>query len=978
MQSARFERRSLLAVAVTAVLAQPWFATEAQEAAPSGALEEIIVTGSRIARPDFESASPIVTLPQERFTETGSNTVETVLNSMPQFVPAITASSNNPSNDGQANVSLRGLDENATLTLLDGRRIIPATGDGIVDLNIIPPNLVDRVEVITGGASAVYGSDAMAGVVNFRLKEDFRGLQFGGRWSQTDRGDGDTYEVNATGGMSFGQGRGSLMGSVSYSEREIITQGERDFSKVTLGYVKPDTVGGVGPQNAFLPSGSTTSIEEGRVTGITATVAAFNALMQKYGYAPGTVPRQTSFSFNQDRTLFTTGDGTTPGSVANFRGEKDPLTFNDRSYSYNFAPPSALLLPLERTTGFLNGTFEFGPSVEAYLQALYGDYSVKVQAAPTPLGNVFMPATNPFIPADLKALLDTRATPSARVAWAKRVSEVGPRIQDNQYDTLQVTAGLRGDVLDDWKYDAYVQFGESDQEKQQTGNVRRSKVEELTYAADGGVALCGGFDPFGLNSISDECVDYISVDSVAKATVKQSIAEVSLSGPIFELPAGSVDAVFGVFYKKDEYKFRADDVLRAVLPDGRPDVAGFNATDNVDGDDHNTDLYTEILFPLLSGQPGAESLEAVLGYRYSDYASAGGVDAYKAELLYQPISPLRFRGSYQRAVRAASVYELYLPQVQSFATVNPPDPCSFNSTQRTGPNGAQVAALCVAQGLPAALLPTFTYTSRQVDAVIGGNPGLDPEEATTYTLGVVFTSPFEQPWLEKLQVSLDWYDIEVENEIAYDRAVDFIPRCYNAEFNPSFSPDYASCQLFQRSRDSGEIQDALELYQNVRGTRTSGVDLQIDWNLEVGPGLLGASWLVAWVDSWERQATPQQDAVEFVGTINAQQSIPEWKWNLNLNYSVGGMYANVSWRYIDSMVDATVTTFEVPNRDYFDATVGYEFDEGVLDGLSLRAGVENLTDEDPPIFPSYQQANTDPTQYDVLGRRYYLGLDYRF
>ena len=243
-----------------------------------------------------------------------------------------------------------------------------------------------------------------------------------------------------------------------------------------------------------------------------------------------------------------------------------------------------------------------------------------------------------------------------------------------------------------------------------------------------------------------------------------------------------------------------------------------------------------------------------------------------------------------------------------------------NSAQRTGPNGAQVAALCAAQGLPVSLLPTYTYTNRQVDAVIGGNPQLDPEEATTYTLGVVFTSPFEQPWLSRLQVSLDWYDIEVENEIAFDRAIDFIPRCYNAEFNPSFSADYASCQLFQRSRDSGDIQDALELYQNVRGTRTSGVDLQVDWSFDVGPGLLGASWLVAWVDSWERQATPQQDPVEYVGTINAQQSIPEWKWNLNLNYTLGGLYANVSWRYIDSMTDAAVTTFDVPSRDYFDAT----------------------------------------------------------
>ena len=229
-------------------------------------LEEIIVTGTRIARRDFESASPIVSVTQELFERTGSITVETTLNTLPQFVPAYTNTSNLASNGGQANVQLRGLGSTSTLVLIDGKRLIPANGNGVVDLNIIPGSLIESVEIITGGASAVYGSDALAGVVNFRLKEEFDGLELDAQWGQTEQGDGAEYGGGFTAGLDFADGRGSVLGYVGYAERETVLSTQRDFARYVLGYVGPDT-GGVGPGGAFLPFGAP-RLEEGRVVDV--------------------------------------------------------------------------------------------------------------------------------------------------------------------------------------------------------------------------------------------------------------------------------------------------------------------------------------------------------------------------------------------------------------------------------------------------------------------------------------------------------------------------------------------------------------------------------------------------------------------------------------------------------------------------------------------------------------------------------------
>ena len=966
-------------IALQLVVALP---VAAQEVA--GGLEQIVVTGTRIARPDFESASPIISITADAFERTSASSVETVVSRLPQFTPDATSTSNNPGNGGQGNVQMRGLGPTSTLVLLDGRRLVPANGNGVVDVNVIPPALVESVEVISGGASAVYGSDAIAGVVNFKLKDKFEGLQFDGGWAGTDQGDGTEYTAGVTGGLSFGDGRGEAFGYVGYSEREAVFQRARKFSQAVLSYQGPGA-GGVGPDGGFLPSGSP-FIPEGRslFPSNRPTQAAIDALFASYGYAAGTVRLPANgLAFNTDGSVFSTGDGT-PGTVANFRGEQDPILYNDRDYSYNYGPWNYLQLPLERTSVFARAAFEVSPAAELYGQALYSDYTAERALAPTAAFPLFVPRSNPYIPVDFGILLDSRPNPTAPFRMAKRLVELGPRLASDQHDVLQATLGSTGRILDAWNYDAYVQTGRYESTESQSGNALRSKIEELTFAPDGGVAACGGLDLFGLNSISDECAAYIAAGGTNRSHYDQTIAEASISGTAFSLPAGDLKVAVGVLYKRDEYVYEADPIGSVVLDDGSIDIVGFNASDDIDGSDHNVDIYAEAAVPLLAGLTGIERLETVLGYRHSEYESAGGVDSYKAELLYNPVQRLTLRSSYQHAVRAPSVFELYQPQLPlTYLDMrddgSPLDPCDATSLERNGPHVIAVEALCLAQGVPAALLPGFADSDGIMPAVGGGNPDLEPETADTWTVGFVLSSWSAHPLLSSMHLSLDWYSIDMQDAIVDTFANDYVPWCFDARVNPSFDVSNAQCGQFSRDPATGEIIDLQDINQNIVGYEVSGIDAQFDWSFAAGPGDVGFNWLVSWMDSFESVQVQGLSPVDEVGYVGGflGGSFPEWKWNLNLSYAWGGLTVAGQWRYVDGMSDRN-WDYSMSSQDYLDLFAGYEFGAGMLSGMTLRGGIENLMDDDPPLIPTQVAANTDPSQYDVMGRRYYVSLSYRF
>lgn len=945
-------------------------------------LEEIEVTGSRITRRDFTSASPIVSVPSTTFAETGSVSVERTLAMLPQFVPTVTGTSNDPSNDGQANLSLRGIGVSQTLVLVDGKRLMPADGRGSVDLNVLPPALIAGVEVVTGGASAAYGSDAIAGVVNFRLRDHVEGIEFDADWSQTERGDGQEYSAGILAGTSLSDGRGDFVAYVGYAEREQVNQGDRRHTEYPYIYY-PDETNGYGPGGAFLGGGSGRT-EDGYFV-VFSNPAVFSQLFETYGYPQGSVPYFAGVGVNEDQTVFTFGDDVTPGSVVNYRGEIDPVMYNDRLLTYNTAPLTALQLPLERTSLYLRGQYEVSASAEAYAQAIYADYSATRQLPPADSGILLMPMSNPYLPQDLRRLAESRVNPSVPFRFFARPTVLGPRTAQNDREMLQLTVGLRGQVFADWRYDVYAQSGRNERTERQDGITLVSRYEELLFAADGGQSICGGLDVFGKNRITAECAAYVATSAANEAQVDQSIAEASISGPLIDLPAGELQVAAGVFHKRDEFEYVPDSVLAAVVPGvpgvigPRPDVSGFGAGAARSGDETNTDLYVEARAPLLQDTTKGRSLELGVGYRYSQYEQAGSADSYKAELNFRQSPGVMWRGSFQHAVRAPSVEELYYPEIAGQFVVPIPDPCSVSSPQRTGPDQQQVEALCLAQGLPPALLPTYNFILRRVDGVSGGNPDLEPEEADTLTAGIVLDPSFEHPVLADLQLALDWYRIEFGNGIGRWETESAVERCFDSTYNPDYDPSYPYCTFFTRVPTVGDMY-ALELDRNIGGVDTSGIDLQVDWGMDAGPGQVGANGYLTYVESWEA-TEPDGRKVDYVGTIGSRGlggAIPRLRSVLGVRYAWQGVTVYTRWQHIDGMRDAEYRNFRVPAYDYFDVGATYAFDAGMLSGLTATAGVENLGDEDPPLFPSYPQANTDPSQYDVLGRRYFVSLRYRF
>ena len=958
-----------------AVLALAW-GTAAL--ADDAVLEQVVVTGSRIPRPGLDSASPIVTLPESSFGQTADLSVERILNTLPQVVPASTAFSNEPSADGMATVSLRGLGVAQTLVLVDGKRLMTADGRGTVDLNMLPPSLITGVEVVSGGASAAYGSDAVAGVVNFHLRNQYDGVMVSGRYADAWSSDASDYTIDITAGSPFADGRGSVVAYAAYARRGQLNQSERDVSRIPLVYYPEPGGGEFVAEGGLAPEG---------VAVVFPSPQAFEELFATYGYPQGSIALQNGFGTNPDGTVFTIGTGA-PGTVVNYRGPVDPDLPNDRFHSWNGAPTTALRMPLERTTLFGRASYDMTGSHQAYAQLIYSTYQVDRQLSPVEAQILLVPPTNPYVPPDMKMLLDSRSSPSAPFRFLRRITETGPRKSSNDRTLVQATGGVTGRLGGDWSYDAYVQWGRNDRTERQSGNVSIGRFQELAFAPDGGASICGEFDPFRVGHISAECADYIALSGSNRSTLEQFIAEATLHGSLGSLPAGAVRSAVGVFYRGDRFEFDPDEsssLMLSGVPDvigPRPDISGFASSPPRSGEQSNVDLYAELLFPLLRDVRGARSLDVDLGARWSDYRHGGTADAYKAEATYRPVQPLMLRGSYQRAVRAPSIDELFYPQLSNqfiIGTADVNDPCDVRSAARNGPDRAQVETLCLAQGMPEAKLADYTFPLKRVDGVSGGNPELESEQADTLTLGLVLEAPTAMTALSGLRLTIDWYSIALDDAVGRWDAMSAVARCYDPAYNPGYDVGNIYCSFFTRVATTGDIR-ALIVDRNIGRIDTEGVDFQVDWTRALGDGRFTGSLYLTRVNHWN-YGDPSGGETDYVGTIGSGglgRALPRWKSLLSAGYSWHSLSFVARWNYIDGMRDATYPAFEVPARNYLDVGATWTIGSGALDGLSLQAGIDNLTDTDAPIFPSYAQANTDPSVYDVLGRRYYLGASYHF
>lgn len=1025
-----------------AMISNPVFAQDAGDEAAAEDSTPIVVTGSRIARPNLDSNSPVSVVTGEQVVANADITLDTFLNTLPGVNPAGTTTSNNPGNNGQSNINLRGLGSNRNLVLINGRRPMVSATDQTVDLNTIPQGLIERIDVTTGGAGAAYGADAIAGVVNMVLKNDFEGLDLRAAYSNTvSEMDAREFQVSGTIGGNFADGRGNIALAVEYSERQGLIKAQRPFAAQATSTTGTFPTGRYSASGAGGYSNDPASPRFSAVFGNGNPIpqAAINALFATYGVAAAGAPNQTLLGFNSDSSLFGIGIFNSPNNVTNFRypidsGANPNLNFFPDFYSYNFDIVNILVLPIERKSAFLTGHYEINPSFDFFVQGGYTEYTSATALAPTPLGTTIrapgensvlqassplisggslcrtatnaptpcqvtglvVPTTNPFIPADLRTLLNARTgdSPTFVGSGADEAFAIGYRflptgLREQQFtnEVLQGLVGLRGDISDNWRYEAYYSWGRTTIDQEARGNVNVQRALELLAAPDGGASICaGGFNPFGVQPLSQECIDYVDEVGRTKTTFTQKIAQAYVSGDLTELPGGPLGVVLGVESRKFKYTFDPGALFGPI--------AGFNTATPDLGTNSFLDFFGELRAPIM------DNLELSLTGRYSksDFNDIqNGIDgapskdwAYGGTLSYSPIDSVRLRASYQHSVRAPNFGELFsgggsFPQIF--------DPCSANSNFRTT-GGTAATNLCVATGVGAGTVGTFAATpGGQAFITVTGNPNLKPESSDTFTVGGVFSAG-------GFTGSIDYYNIKIKDTIFSPDVNEIIASCYGYnDLNTSLNSTSPYCAgLFRQNNNIAAIflpaalggDPATGYFQaiNQGSVKTSGIDVQLGYRLPTEfvseSSAISFNLLLNYLIDFKNVGlgglkTDYAGSASYFGA-GLGTSFPRWKGNLNMNWKLDdNLSFDTRVRYIHKMVNRAAKQF--PGETFSGPGAAWYFDFGIeanVDALTFRLGLNNAFDRQPETYAPNVQSGTDPSLYDVLGRRAYVSARLRF
>ncbi|MEQ8405133.1 MAG: TonB-dependent receptor [Oceanicaulis sp.] len=1019
-----FKAALLSGVAIAGLTGAGALAQEADDEQEAAASRDVItVTGSRIVRQDFVADSPVVTIQGDALTANADVTIDTYLNTLPQVNPAGTTTSNNPGNGGQANVDLRGFGANRNIVLMNGRRMMPSANNLTVDLNTIPAALIDRIEVVTGGAGAVYGADAVAGAVNIILRDDFEGIDL--RYSyenSTEYWDAEEYSISGVVGGNFDNDRGNAVLAIERSVREGLIKSQRPFAEQATS------------TTSFFPEGSLL------FGGANApTEASIDAVFSSYGVDPANVSVGNRFGFNLDGTLFSAGTFNQPADVENFRYDVDGnvnLGIFPDAYSYNFDFVNLLVLPLERDTFMGAAEYRFDNGIEVFADVSHSQYNSAQALAPTPIPTVtirapgentpiqavsplvepgqsvafqlIIPTTNPFIPADLAAILATRTGDDPNLVGSgatepflmrQRTLAAGLRQSNFENTVTNISFGAAGPIGDSgWRWNAYVSEGDTEIDRTQQGNIDSNNLQTLLEAADGGDSICaGGFNPFGRQPLSQECIDYLEVTSTASTEFSQTVAQFYVTGDLFDAPAGTVSTVLGAEYRGFDFEFDPGS--------GGGAISGFNAQNPNAGTNSFEDLFGELFIPLAQGRPWMEAVDLTLGYRFSRSEFTDGISgdtggsedsAYKADLSWTVTDLARVRASYQRSVRAPNFNELFAgggSAPQYF------DPCSVTTDARNGSNGADLTALCAATGVasPANYVQT---PGTQASITTSGNTDLEPEAADTYTLGLVFSAPAGNQWLDRLQGSVDYWYIDISSPILAPGVNQVIADCYNYYGNnPGYDATYINCQPIVRG--GGDIfflsdpNDPNGLYPGVNGgsQQASGIDFQVNYGFDLDwmgapswAGSIQTQLLLTHLLEWNQQDLADLPELDFAGTVSffgegLGTSFPEWKALWNTRWSVSDFDVDVRGQYISSMDNRASVIF--PGETSFTGTDSIWYWDvagtwNVTEGASLRLGVNNVFDEQPPEYAPNVQSGTDPSLYDVVGRRVFGQIVLRY
>ena len=899
---------------------------------------EIVVTGSRIRRDPLSQEQPIVFVDQDDIAKTGLNSINDVLQRLPSAGGDLNSKFNNSGNFGNppdgggvgagaAEIDLRYLGSKRTLVLVDGLRFVNATSasgvPGSVDLNAIPESMIERVEILQDGASAIYGSDAIAGVVNIITKKNQKGLNAVAQLGINEEGDGNTQNYQ----LSWGNGDNGPL--------QVVVGGN---------FVKQDPISSADRAISLFPEPFATAC------GATCSSGTPNG---RFIVFPSVDPRE-------DLTLISALPPDVDPIIANFRSFVSP---NDR---FNFAPFNFIQTPLKRYGAFANLRYELTESINFSAKGVWNKRKSKNQAAPLPLfigpdagnGNLLdrisIDATNQFNPfgVTLQSGVNLDGTDNGLdpnyVFIGRRVVEGGPRRYNQDVTTWYGTATLDGKfgLFDqDWYWDINGVYGKNKAKQEAFGNVNAANVAQALGPDADCTGACVPLNIFGgAGSITPAMLDFISFIQNDSSEQKLWTFSANLSGGLLDLPGGTLGLAIGYEHRDYSGRFDPDPIVAAGLGS---DIPAQPTKGSYDVDE----VYAELNAPLLADQPFADVLELNGAVRFSNYSSSGSTTTFKGGVNWKPIPDLRIRGSYSEGFRAPTIGELFGTPSRFDQELN--DPCAAAQN----PSG-EVLANCAALGVP----PNLVQTNPQISVVTSGNSDLGPESSKGWNVGAVYSPSF----IPRFSIEANWYKIKIKNAIFSD-AADKLARCV-ATLDP------AACAAITRSPLTGNITQISGILDNVNGINTEGLDLNLAYRTaDTGIGTFGFTFNNTFLFNYDI-IVPTADGTDKISREGTEQgspdqAFPKWKAVGVIDWDGTNFGASLTGRHIKGVTESQNGN-KLGSRTYFDMQLRWQ-SPSFADQFGFAIGVNNLFDKDPPGCISCGLNNFDPGTYDVPGRYFY-------
>jgi iron complex outermembrane recepter protein len=942
-----YRQRLLLAAAcgLVALAGQPtraWaqISGAPQPESPAVASEEVVVTGSRLKTTNATSENPVTVVTSADIARSSAQTIEDVLQKLPAIGSSGVYGVTNNGGQGASCTDIRNLGINRTLVLVNGRRFVHTGNFGFdcVDLNNIPLALVDRIEVLKDGASAVYGADAVAGVINIILKKNFSGTELRVNGSiATDVGDARTGELSATTGANFDRGNVTL--SIDYENEEPVMQKDRPWAVPVQGnntVGKPSTLG-----SGIPPSG---------------------------------------FVFDDSNSTHPLPNGTTFFPAV---GKTTPFT-GGPSQRYDYGKDQYLSQQLEKESFVGTGHYDFNDNITGFLETYFTHRTSEAQLAPQPVtGGLTSNVPDAFvIPAGNPYLTQLFGADQGAVDEYKRVAEFGDRASGSSADTFQINTGIEGTLGWGWDYSTFFTYGESDNVLTASNEVNFARLEQevgfkqepappgtadpstfgvydpsVCVAANGCVLI----NPFGPGSISQAGANYAKFTEVAtsKFTLRTFGGSVT-NNDVYDLPYGPLGVTLGAEHRRESGEYSPDNLVDSG-------VTLENAQSPTKGAFSVSELYGEVKIPILTNLPFAKDLHVDLGGRFYDYNTFGSGETWKAGFNYTPFDGIRFRGSIGDAFRQPSVQELFGGQSLSFNTAG--DPCA--NSKSYGSKAGIVAANCAAQGIN---VNTFNQLgNQQVQTITGGNPNLNPETARTETIGTVI----EPPFIPRLAITADYWRTKIANEIGTVQTQDILDGCYtSAGFSNPF------CQLIAPRVAGQQLSTVTATDQNLGELRTDGMDIGATYTyLLPAYGSLTFQTDLQLLFDYKFQNLPNGPFINNAGMLNVQNDgsgLPRQRDNTNITWNYGDFSFGYEFRILSGVENYPIlnpkTNINVGEGTiiYHDINLNYTHR-----GISVNVGVNNLLDKAPP-FVFDTATNTDPSVYDIFGRVVYVKTTIKF